>query len=301
MISYATKTVLLHWNYSYRLPLYYSIRKEARGTRRKKKKYILFISLDDDDEEKEKELAGKASDHLQACPGCPPACPSPGPTLQRPARSGIRRRANLDVPTTSYLSRFLLLPLPSSLAPPRPPPPPPHRRLAASLVARPASSPPRPPLSIPCSQPLPSTSSVDPLRARPAAVGLAVSGSSRRCVPALQRAGSSGAEGLPPAARSEEQARGTIYWWVRGIHPSVPETSGPPKSKSKCAHQSGSYRNPFRNRSEVRNRWGWVARSFPRLLLSTFRMLHRGRHLLVKPHHICSVGIASSSLRSRSD
>jgi hypothetical protein len=104
MISYATKTVLLHWNYSYRLPLYYSIRKEARGTRRKKKKYILFISLDDDDEEKEKELAGKASDHLQACPGCPPACPSPGPTLQRPARSGIRRRANLDVPTTSYLS-----------------------------------------------------------------------------------------------------------------------------------------------------------------------------------------------------
>jgi hypothetical protein len=231
-------------------------------------------------------------------PAVRPPVPLPAPPFSGPhdlASDGAR------ILTCPPPLTFLLLPLPSSLAPPRPPPPPPHRRLAASLVARPASSPPRPPLSIPCSQPLPSTSSVDPLRARPAAVGLAVSGSSRRCVPALQRAGSSGAEGLPPAARSEEQARGTIYWWVRGIHPSVPETSGPPKSKSKCAHQSGSYRNPFRNRSEVRNRWGWVARSFPRLLLSTFRMLHRGRHLLVKPHHICSVGIASSSLRSRSD
>jgi hypothetical protein len=142
-------------------------------------------------------------------PAVRPPVPLPAPPFSGPhdlASDGAR------ILTCPPPLTFLLLPLPSSLAPPRPPPPPPHRRLAASLVARPASSPPRPPLSIPCSQPLPSTSSVDPLRARPAAVGLAVSGSSRRCVPALQRAGSSGAEGLPPAARSEEQARGTIYW-----------------------------------------------------------------------------------------
>ncbi|KAK8462267.1 hypothetical protein SEVIR_1G178050v4 [Setaria viridis] len=144
------------------------------------------------------------------CPGCPPACPSPGPTLQWPARFGIRRRA-----------RILTCPPPLTFLPPSPLPSSPpsgllvhhhHHRIAASFVARLASSPPRPP-----EHPLLSAAAFRRLRrpsSRLAAPALLLS-RPRRTSPSADPAG-----GVPlcagPAARGQQWSGGPPCRPLRG-------------------------------------------------------------------------------------
>jgi len=198
-------------------------------------------------------------------PAVRPAVPLPAPrTIGDPTA-----RANLDVPTTSYLSPSPFL----SVRPPRRPPP--HRSFARRpasprLVSSRALQPPRPRASPAPSRRLrrasPRLAAPALVLTRPRRTSPSADPPARGAVVSWPRGARAAVERspsppLPPALRSKHAAR-----FAGEFAESTRTSRYFPKSKSKRAHQSGSYRNPISQSSGGSEPLGF-ARAFPQSLL----------------------------------